>query len=434
MSDILLLAKNSPESFTGYYTVEQPDGSSSTYDSPMPVSTEAVWGTGVQKTPGFKSRRGIARQKPGPAYHKYGWIEAKGTRRQASNFSDSSYFYQNNPNWPVPGTYTNVIQEHQNSGTFPNILETQTNELVDEVSRLATGKLLDQLKGDGTNLANMLGERKQLENQIVTTMRRLGNTALALKRRDLKAATRYLFGDGRKAVRLKGKVVADWWLELQYGWKPLLSDVYGLVTESHKREASRVMAFRASSSQQIGFQSGQSWAIDPLGKNCSTVVSQARAKYVVMASPDGILSAPASLGFTNPLEVAWEVTPWSFVVDWFLPIGSYLDQLSADHGWTFYDGGYSYLVKEWKSFEWDHPTGPFVQTYDWPYSGRTQTSSTQDNASGNSYFWRFERSHLSGFPAARLPRLKNPFSPAHFANALALLGQIFSGGTVRKHG
>jgi hypothetical protein len=27
----------------------------------------------------------------------------------------------------------------------------------------------------------------------------------------------------------------------------------------------------------------------------------------------------------DPLSVAWELLPWSFVVDWFIPIGSYLD-------------------------------------------------------------------------------------------------------------
>jgi hypothetical protein len=36
------------------------------------------------------------------------------------------------------------------------------------------------------------------------------------------------------------------------------------------------------------------------------------------------LSLQRSLGLVNPLEIAWEVVPYSFVVDWFLPVGSYI--------------------------------------------------------------------------------------------------------------
>jgi len=41
------------------------------------------------------------------------------------------------------------------------------------------------------------------------------------------------------------------------------------------------------------------------------------------------LSAPRSLGLTDPLSVLWEITPYSFVVDWFIPIGTYLENLNT---------------------------------------------------------------------------------------------------------
>jgi len=39
-------------------------------------------------------------------------------------------------------------------------------------------------------------------------------------------------------------------------------------------------------------------------------------------------------GFNNPLSVLWETTPFSFVGDWFFPIGDYLQELekSSFHG------------------------------------------------------------------------------------------------------
>jgi hypothetical protein len=35
------------------------------------------------------------------------------------------------------------------------------------------------------------------------------------------------------------------------------------------------------------------------------------------------------LGLLDPLSVAWELLPWSFVIDWFIPIGAYLDVLNG---------------------------------------------------------------------------------------------------------
>jgi len=39
-----------------------------------------------------------------------------------------------------------------------------------------------------------------------------------------------------------------------------------------------------------------------------------------------------AFGLDNPLAIAWEVVPFSFVVDWFLPINRYLKNISALNG------------------------------------------------------------------------------------------------------
>lgn len=40
------------------------------------------------------------------------------------------------------------------------------------------------------------------------------------------------------------------------------------------------------------------------------------------------MSAARQLGLVDPATVVWELIPYSFVVDWFLPIGSYLENLN----------------------------------------------------------------------------------------------------------
>jgi hypothetical protein len=44
------------------------------------------------------------------------------------------------------------------------------------------------------------------------------------------------------------------------------------------------------------------------------------------------------LGLLNPLSFAWEITPWSFVVDWLIPIGPVLSALTAPVGLNFISG------------------------------------------------------------------------------------------------
>lgn len=47
------------------------------------------------------------------------------------------------------------------------------------------------------------------------------------------------------------------------------------------------------------------------------------------------------LGFANPVGLAWELIPYSFVVDWALNIGSYLDLQTSLWGLKVLDAGYS---------------------------------------------------------------------------------------------
>jgi hypothetical protein len=41
------------------------------------------------------------------------------------------------------------------------------------------------------------------------------------------------------------------------------------------------------------------------------------------------LGLASRMGLVNPLSIAWEVVPFSFVVDWFLPVGNFLENLTS---------------------------------------------------------------------------------------------------------
>lgn len=187
------------------------------------------------------------------------------------------------------------------------------------------------------NLAQAFAERVQVANMVNSTARRLAYAVRSLRQGNPLGALR-AFGavDAKKrAEQLRGKHIASQWLEIQYGWKPLLSDIYGVLQEldpttqrvcyiANGRAVEQALRRRTSSSGvwQIKWR-------DKTKINC-------KCKLFFTVDDFPILRA-AQLGLTDPLTLAWELLPWSFVVDWFLPIGDYLQSLTALQGITVYD-------------------------------------------------------------------------------------------------
>jgi len=60
----------------------------------------------------------------------------------------------------------------------------------------------------------------------------------------------------------------------------------------------------------------------------------------------------SSLGLNNPVKAAWQIIPFSFVVDWFVDVSGHLDRLTRIQpavGWNVFDFSYSFKHE----FEWD---------------------------------------------------------------------------------
>ena len=133
------------------------------------------------------------------------------------------------------------------------------------------------------------------------------------------------------------------------------------------------------------------------------------ALYYKLRSPGVALLS--QLGLINPALIAWERVPYSFVVDWFVPVSSWLNSLTAASGYDFIAGCYSETVRAV-----DH-TASVV----WPYPN-WRLSNTE------AWKWR-KAGHFTRqiYRASPVPGLyfKSPFSVKHVANALALLHNAF---------
>lgn len=182
-------------------------------------------------------------------------------------------------------------------------------------------KLLKKVKSHDFNLAVNLGQLHQTVDLLSSNLRKLGLAALYLKRGQFGNAARQL-GVKPRGTRLKTSDISGRWLEMQYGWLPLIGDSF---------EAAK--AFEAISNgprTQFFRVSHRKFGTD---NECNTPTyfglpnDWVRKVYIQYECTEEVGFA-RQLGLLDPASVAWELLPWSFVVDWFIPIGSYLDVLN----------------------------------------------------------------------------------------------------------
>jgi hypothetical protein len=115
------------------------------------------------------------------------------------------------------------------------------------------------------------------------------------------------------------------------------------------------------------------------------------------------------LGLTNPASMAWAALPYSFVVDWLLPVGTMLGALSAPVGLKF-QTGYT-TTRAWGDVEIRRTLLPQYGTVEHNDGvSRVQHSAAMINREVH-YTW----------PTV-LPYVRFPFSnPTRLLNAAALL-------------
>jgi hypothetical protein len=113
------------------------------------------------------------------------------------------------------------------------------------------------------------------------------------------------------------------------------------------------------------------------------------------------------LGLLNPLSLIYELTPWSFVVDWFVPIGPVLNALTAPAGLIFVSGTKS--VKSSFTGGFEHWKDPYGLTVD-----------EDIHATGTATAERYVRQIYGTWPRPGFFFSQNPFAGDRPLKALAL--------------
>jgi len=296
------------------------------------------------------------------------------------------------------------------------ISETQTGGLSDVLPRRFESDLEGAFSQSLTEARNRLRGQVRAQNGAdLAEARKTANTIASTSTVALQAYHAFRVGNFERAMKLlgftpgsilSGKASSEQWLQFLYGIMPLIlsvKDNIDLLSNSLRGNSLLITAscttkvkFRESPLELDGLR--RSWHCDGLWK----VAYKAAVRSPAIDFLD-------RAGLINPLTIAWELVPYSFVLDWFIPVGSFLTSLSATAGLEFQSG---YATRRSESYERisriPSEQGEVILT------------------PGSLVFGRFEmeRIPLTGFALPSLYGKDNPFSTTHIVTALALLRQL----------
>jgi len=274
-------------------------------------------------------------------------------------------------------------------------------------------KALSKLKDQKVNLAQAFAEREQLVKLFYDTANTIVHGIEAFRKRNPKYLWDYISRNEGKGRR--GGSIPQKWLELQYGWNPLMADITGSADKIAQQSGQK---FRASVKATVGRHDRTEWyKWSDFGPGLiitgeSKVETKVRLDYVL---ENPILATLAQVGITNPISLAWELFPYSFVVDWFTDVGGWISSMDAALGWDFKGGTKTvYQRLDEAATGWTRPFNDGYQIY-----------SGYGAPSYSDHSMQMSRTVYLSSPLPRFPGLKNPMSSGHIANALALLATSF---------
>lgn len=179
-------------------------------------------------------------------------------------------------------------------------------------------RLRERVAGSDFNAGVFLGEGREALNMISDSATRIWRAYRHIRKGNAYDAARAL-GVSPRSNGKHGKAthVAQRWLELQYGWLPLIKDVYGGAQFlAHHLEVPLQRRYRV---RRLAL--GTAEAASPGNHKLTSAHCNTRGQIIAIIREADVAKLS---GLQDPASIAWELLPFSFVADWFIPVGSWL--------------------------------------------------------------------------------------------------------------
>lgn len=263
----------------------------------------------------------------------------------------------------------------------------------------ALDKFYDKVRNSDLNLAVDIAGRRQLYAMLGGFARNLTSLPKA-------------FGLLVKSLRYSpSKAMGNAWLKYQYGIRPAMDTAYGLAQFARSHMQKIKIKSRSTSKVVQDFVTKQSGYYPNVHRHIqSSHRIEIGATYVVS---DPQLFDSTRLTSLNPAAIAWELVPYSFVIDWFVDIGGYLQayENSMVNGLTFLNGYTTHTSMT-------NMSGSHYGS--WTYAGWSCFSYTT--------FSRVEKGKsrvvMTSFPKPVTPSFKISLGASRVMSAVALLNQF----------
>lgn len=309
----------------------------------------------------------------------------------------------------VIGKSPNVVAFDVPTGTMNSVITGafwNSTALPSVPKQLARLKFHSQLADMKVDVMTFLGEAKSSFRMIGDAAADIFEIYRSVRSGNMRRANAALRRRGLPKPRKISKRPDQRWLEYQYGWAPLIGDITKAFQEIVDGRETPTLFYAKASSQ---------FAPSPYNTNVNTQSTMGeyfvKCWYALKADKTARKMAEWNLG-SNPFLTGWELVPYSFVIDWFIPIGDFLQQYSSDNGLHFVSGTEAWRVQY---------TADLTSTQ--RFSAGTGWVDLERKIFEETFYYR--RNVLTSTPFASYPPFNPGASIRRFLNGLALI-------TVRK--
>lgn len=273
----------------------------------------------------------------------------------------------------------------------------------------AWSKLVDHVRSGPASLGESVAESHKALSMIAGRATQMFHAYSALRKGNFRAFLRELsIGPYRKHknwIRSPINQASSLWLEYSFGWKPCVKDIYDAATTLSKPVPGG--QYSGSGRETYSSKSVNEDNTNRMGEKFSCVGVCLMGAFVTVDSPNAYLVQ--SMGLANPIQIAWNLLPMSFLADWVFDVNTFLGALTDFVGCTIQRPYTLYFARA------------NVQT-SWKYNFNPVTTTHVDG-----YVTVLQRKTGLDFPYPNFSILTNiGKSLTRAANAVSLLGQILT--------
>jgi len=262
----------------------------------------------------------------------------------------------------------NVIEQHR-GGSIPGV----NPDLLSQAEVKCYNKLRNTREPDAVQLDIWYGERRETARLFQEVAESVWNVAKAIARKDYRASARALsafgisataHGEARRlrrverllrnelkrapsAARRTLRGVEDAALTYNLGLSPLMQDLVSAHQRLLRGDLDFGTRIKAVARHSI-LQDGTSlWKSDNGSVSCTSTLSYVHGYTVTLVARPvkSDLARLASLGLTNPAATVWQLARFTFLIDYIVSIGPFLDALHTPMAFEFVEGSYTRRIR-----------------------------------------------------------------------------------------